>query len=95
MCFRIHVLPLYTSAKRKHMKNILKKITKNQKPKVSDYFSSVIYVIMVFHNSYDFQNFYLIYLNFVCEITNTVCFRDRLIHTPCHCMLESLFNVCY
>lgn len=41
-----------------------KKITKNQKPKVSDYFSSVIYVIMVFHNSYDFQNFYLIYLKF-------------------------------
>lgn len=68
MCFRIHVLPLYTSAKRKHMEkkmiNIFKKITKNQKPKVSDYFSSVIYVIMVFHNSYDFQNFYLIYLKF-------------------------------
>lgn len=68
MCFRIHVLPLYTSAKRKHMKNKIdkyfKKITKNQKPKVSDYFSSVIYVIMVFHNSYDFQNFYLIYLKF-------------------------------
>lgn len=69
MCFRIHVLPIYTSAKRKHMKNkidkyLKKKITKNQKPKVSDYFSSVIYVIMVFHNSYDFQNFYLIYLKF-------------------------------
>lgn len=63
MCYH-YILLLSENTWKKKLINIFKKITKNQKPKVSDYFSSVIYVIMVFHNSYDFQNFYLIYLKF-------------------------------